>query len=58
MTVSNSILAQLDEVLKNMIDMQDFNELIDMVRGLSEDQTKLLEETKSEQKKQVLDLFK
>ncbi len=56
--VSNSILAQLDEVLKNMIDMQDFNELIDMVRGLSEDQAKLLEETKSEQKKQVLDLFK
>ena len=56
--ISNRILAQLDEILTNMIDMQDFNELIDMVRGLTEDQAKLLEETKSEQKKQVLDLFK
>jgi len=42
-----------------MIDIQDFNEIIAEVRALLEAQEKLLEQTKSEQKKSVLqDLFK
>jgi len=41
-----------------MVDIQDFNEMIDMVRGLYDDQGKVLEKTKQEKKKQTLELLK
>jgi hypothetical protein len=40
-----------------MADIQDFNELVDMVRGMIDDQGKIIDQTKQEQKKKVLDLF-
>lgn len=55
---SNQIIAALTSILNDMIDIQDFNEVLDMVRGMIEDQSKVLEKTKQEQKKQILDRIK
>jgi hypothetical protein len=41
-----------------MLDLESYNEILDLVRGLIEDQNELMEDTKSERKKKVLDLFK
>ena len=40
-----------------MLDLESYNEILDIVRELIEDQEKLLDETKEERKKRVLDLF-
>ncbi len=56
--MTDEVLLSLQEILKNMVDIQDFNEIIDMVRGIMDQQDELLKKTKDEQKKQVLDLFK
>jgi hypothetical protein len=55
---ANQILNAMDDVLKKMMDLEDFNELLDIVRTLIEDQEKLMNEAKKEQKKAVLDLLK
>jgi len=41
-----------------MIELQDLNEIIERVRGLLDNQSKLLDNAKEEQKKSVLDLLK
>ena len=53
---SNQIIVALSEILNDMINIQDFNEVLDMVRGIIDEQGKVLEKTKQEQKKQLLDL--
>jgi len=55
---SNQIIASLTAILNDMIDIQDFNEVLDMVRGMIDEQSKVLEKTKQEQKKQILDMIK
>lgn len=55
---SNQIIAALTAILNDMIDILDSNEVLDMVRGMIEDQSKILEKTKQEQKKQILDMIK
>ncbi len=55
---NNEIIDALTTILNDMIDIQDFNEVIDMVRDLLNNQDKVLEKTKQEQKKRVLDLLK
>ena len=51
-------LAALEAILQDMVDIQDFNELVDMVRSMIDEQGKIIDKTKTEQKKRVLDLFK
>ncbi|MFY7970193.1 MAG: polyprenyl synthetase family protein, partial [Pirellulaceae bacterium] len=58
LAATDQILVGLAEVLKNLVDIQDFNELLEMVRGMVDEQKELLDATKKEQKKRVLDLFK
>ena len=41
-----------------MLDLEDFNELLDIVRSLIDEQEHVTAETKKEQKKAVLDLLK
>ncbi len=41
-----------------MIDIQDFNEVVDMVRSMVDDQGKIIDRTKAEQKQRLLDQFK
>ncbi|MCM2369334.1 polyketide synthase [Aporhodopirellula aestuarii] len=57
-TTNEEILLQLSAVLEKMLDLESFNEILDLMRGLIQDQENLLEETEEEQKKRVLDLFK
>jgi hypothetical protein len=54
---AEEVLLQLTAVLEKMLDLESYNEILDMVRELIEDQQRLLEETKEERKKRVLDLF-
>lgn len=55
---SNDIIISLNAILNDMIDIQDFNEVVDLVRGMLDDQTKLNDKTKQEKKKQDLELLK
>jgi hypothetical protein len=52
-----SALIQLEAVLANMLDMEDYNEVLELVRSLIEDQQRLIESTKEKQKQGVLELF-
>ncbi|MEC8556677.1 MAG: hypothetical protein VXZ82_16845 [Planctomycetota bacterium] len=48
------VLAKLAQIKENMLDIESFNEIIDLVRSLLEDQEKLLNETEEEQRKRIL----
>lgn len=54
---ADSVIAALDAVLEKMLDLESFNELLDLVRGLIDDQEQLLDDTKIQRKQKVLDLF-
>ncbi len=54
---AEDVLLQLTAVLEKMLDLESYNEILDMVRELIDDQDKLLEDTKAERKKRVLELF-
>jgi hypothetical protein len=55
---NNEIIAALNGILSDMIEIQDLTALIDQVRGLLDSEGKVLERAKEEQKKRVLDLLK
>ena len=48
----------MSAVLDNMLELETYNELIDLIRDLINDQEEISEKTKDERKKQVLDLLK
>ena len=48
---------ELAAVLEKMLYLESYNEILDLVRGLIEEQEKLKEDTQKERKKAVLDLF-
>ena len=54
---AEQVLLQLTAILEKMLDLESYNEILDMVRELIESQDGLIEETKKEQKRSVLDLF-
>lgn len=54
---AEKVLLQLTAILEKMLDLESYNEILDMVRELIENQDELMEETKKEQKRRVLDLF-
>jgi hypothetical protein len=49
-------LLELDDVLQKMLDLETYNELLDIVRDLIKEQSELLERTRQQQKKQLRDL--
>ncbi len=53
-----STLTALEAILEDMVDIQDFNEVVDMVRSMIDEQSKIIDRTKTEQKKRVLEMFK
>lgn len=55
--LTNLVLNDLNAILQNMLDIESYNEIVDMVRNMLEQQEKILERTKSEQKRKVRDLF-
>jgi hypothetical protein len=48
-------IAELDAVLQRMLDLETFNELLDIVRDLLDDQEKLIDRTKQERRRQALE---
>ena len=58
LTQAVDILQQMDEVLQKMLELETYNELIDLVRSLIQEQTEIQEKTRKERKKQLLDLLK
>lgn len=55
---SKQTIVALNAILDDMIKILEFNELKEAINGMLEDQGKILEKTKREQNKQVLDLLK
>ena len=54
---AEDVLLQLTAVLDKMIDLENYNEILDVVRGLIDDLDDLKEDTKAERKKSVLKMF-
>lgn len=52
---ANDLLAELQEILQQMLDLETFNELLDIVRKLIEDQDRLKQDTAKEQKSLLRD---
>ena len=55
---AEDVLLQMTAVLEKMLDLESYNEILDLVRQLMDDQSELTDDTKDERKKRVLDLFK
>jgi hypothetical protein len=51
------ILLELEKIRANLLDIESFNELIDLVRGLLDAQEKILSETEETQRIRILDFF-
>ncbi|WP_413431250.1 polyketide synthase [Crateriforma spongiae] len=54
---ADQALLQLSAILEKMLDLESYNEILDMVRGLIDDQEQLLEETKEQQKARIKSFF-
>ena len=54
LTQADQIIVALEEVLAKMIELEDYNELIDLVRSILRDQDELIERTKKERRSQLL----
>jgi hypothetical protein len=54
----NSVLTRLSEVKDNMKYLESFNEIIDLVRSLLEDQDQVLKKTEETQRARILQLLK
>lgn len=52
------VLDALELVKSNMLDIESFNEIVDLVRTLLEDQESLLNETEEQQKARIFDFLK
>lgn len=52
------VLDALELIKSNMLDIESFNEIVDLVRTLLEDQESLLNETEEQQKARIFDLLK
>lgn len=53
---SEEVLLQLNAVLESMLDLESYNEILDLVRGLIENQEDLIEATEEEQTRKLFDL--
>ncbi len=53
---TEALIAKLSDILQNMLDIETYNELLDIVRGLIKEQDELIKKTKDQKKKQLLEL--
>lgn len=54
----NEIILKLEAIQDNMLDIESFNEIIDLVRQLLEDQNQLLDKTEDAERDSILDFLK
>lgn len=57
-TALDAVLNQLNAIKDNMLDIESFNEIIDLVRTLLDEQETLLNETEQQQKQRILDILR
>lgn len=50
------LLNEMNDVLQKMLDLETFNELLDIVRDLLKEQNELIDRTKQQKKRQLLEL--
>ncbi len=50
---TNELIYALQQVLEKMLELETYNELVDLVRSIVEEQNQLLEKTKEERKRQA-----
>ncbi|MGN6547686.1 MAG: hypothetical protein ACTHK7_21735, partial [Aureliella sp.] len=55
---NDRLLVALDGIVANLLDLESYNEIVDLVRGILEDEERLLEETQKKQKQSIFDLLK
>ncbi len=55
---AEEVLLQLNAVLEKMLDLESYNEVLDLVRGLIDNQDKIIEATENERARSLQDLFK
>ncbi len=55
---TDQVLIALEAIKANMLDIESFSEIVDLVRGLLDDQEKLLSETEKERKRRMLESLK
>ena len=55
---TNVTIAKLEAVLQQMLDLETYNELLDIVRDLIKDQESLTDKTKQERKRQAIEDLK
>lgn len=55
---ADDILLELDKVLQQILELETYNELMNIVRSLIEDQDELIQKTEKKQKESALDLLK
>ena len=51
------VIGDLREILERVVDLESFNEVLDLLRGVIDDQQDLIERSREESKRRVLDLF-
>ena len=54
---ADEVLLELSAVLEKMLDLESYNEILDLVRGLIDDQKSLRDDTQEERKRRVKSLF-
>jgi hypothetical protein len=52
------VLQSLEAIKAAMLDIESFNEIVDLVRSLLDEQERILKETEEAQKTKILDIFK
>ena len=55
---AEDVLLALEAVLEKMLDLESYNEVLDLIRGTIEQQDKLIEATEEQRKRALQDLFK
>ena len=54
---ADEIVIEMDRILTQMLDLEDFNELVEILRELIDHQERLIDDTRDEQNSQTLDLL-
>jgi hypothetical protein len=54
----DGVIVQLEGILAKMLDLESYNELVDLVRGIIQEQESLSEQTKQRQRENALELLK
>ena len=55
---NDRVLVALDVIVANLLDLASYNEIIDLVRDILDEEERLLEETQKKQKQNIFDILK